>query len=279
MASISKFLHSINAKLALGGKIAHTIPEPPPAPSPNEPAPIVVHKIDFTAFDLPEYAPRYALVIDNLFTPADCARIVAEAESDGRSWQQAVINGATEDQQYLDTSYRNGSRILYDSHRLAGEILEKLRPHLGDIEQTKVNPAQHSPRPTGNMGKLTCLNERLRFLKYGPGGFFKPHCDAKYFRPDGSEASYYTLQLYLSGSKDDLEGGATRFWSSKFWNGENEKRWVDVEPRTGRVLVFEQVGLRHSGEEVKKGTKITMRTDFMYAGIVEEEQDDTVTKE
>jgi hypothetical protein len=278
MSSISKVLRS--AKRALGGPIAHTIPEPPPAPSPNEPAPIVVHKINFTAFDLPEYAPRYALVIDNLFTPADCARIVAEAESDGRSWQQALINGGpTEAQQYLDTEYRNSARIIYDSHRLAGEILEKLRPYLGDIEQTKVNPTQHSPRPTGNMGKLTCLNERLRFLKYGPGEFFKPHCDGKYFRPDRSEVSYYTLQLYLSGSKDDLEGGATRFWSPKFRNGENEKRWVDVEARTGRVLVFEQVGLWHSGEEVKKGTKITMRTDFMYAGIVEEEQDDTVTKE
>jgi hypothetical protein len=32
----------------------------------------------------------------------------------------------------------------------------------------------------------------------------------------------------------------------------------------GRVLVFEQADLLHSGEPVEKGVKISIRTDFMY---------------
>jgi len=40
--------------------------------------------------------------------------------------------------------------------------------------------------------------------------------------------------------------------------------YIDVEPLPGRVLVFEQEGIPHSGEEVTKGVKYSVRTDFMY---------------
>ena len=35
----------------------------------------------------------------------------------------------------------------------------------------------------------------LRFLKYSDGQYFKPHMDGQYRRPDGSEASYITVQV------------------------------------------------------------------------------------
>lgn len=40
--------------------------------------------------------------------------------------------------------------------------------------------------------------------------------------------------------------------------------YLDVEPLPGRVLIFEQDGIPHSGEEVTKGVKYSVRTDFMY---------------
>ncbi|KAG8711739.1 hypothetical protein FRC08_015523 [Ceratobasidium sp. 394] len=46
--------------------------------------------------------------------------------------------------------------------------------------------------------------------------------------------------------------------------GDVLRQFVDVEPRTGRALVFEQHGLFHSGEEVTKGMKLTIRSDLMY---------------
>lgn len=39
---------------------------------------------------------------------------------------------------------------------------------------------------------------------------------------------------------------------------------VDIPPRTGRCLVFEQRGILHSGETVTKGIKVSVRTEFMY---------------
>lgn len=81
------------------------------------------------------------------------------------------------------------------------------------------------------------------------------------------------MQLYLNGSADKLKGGATRFWKNGNVNGpekrkarpgETLRKYVDVEPRIGRALIFEQRGLVHSGEDVEKGIKLTVRTDLMY---------------
>ena len=39
---------------------------------------------------------------------------------------------------------------------------------------------------------------------------------------------------------------------------------MDVTPKVGRVLLFQQRMLWHSGEEVTKGLKYTLRTDLLY---------------
>jgi hypothetical protein len=39
---------------------------------------------------------------------------------------------------------------------------------------------------------------------------------------------------------------------------------LKVDPKVGRVLIFQHAYLLHSGEKVTSGTKITMRTDIMY---------------
>jgi hypothetical protein len=73
--------------------------------------------------------------------------------------------------------------------------------------------------------------------------------------------SFVTIHLYLNEG-DGLEGGATRFWTP------NKKQFLDVEPKMGRVLVFQQRMLVHSGEEVTGGLKLTMRTDCMFEKVV-----------
>ena len=60
------------------------------------------------------------------------------------------------------------------------------------------------------------------------------------------------------GEAAELVGGATSFLSA-----EEDKR-IDVDPRTGRVLIFQHAGLYHCGDEVKAGVKYTMRTDILY---------------
>jgi hypothetical protein len=51
-----------------------------------------------------------------------------------------------------------------------------------------------------------------------------------------------------------------------------QKRF-DVKPKYGRVLMFQHRFLLHSGDDVVRGTKYTMRTDIMFAKEAAEEAD------
>lgn len=99
-----------------------------------------------------------------------------------------------------------------------------------------------------------CFNfKRLRFLRYNPGEYFKPHFDGSYVRTNG-DMSYITVQIYLnevsqlqleSLSDQSLEclivnlpisltkgfkGGSTTFLN-KF---DSEDGGVEVVPKTGK---------------------------------------------
>jgi len=78
--------------------------------------------------------------------------------------------------------------------------------------------------------------------------------------------THYTLHLYLNDSfakmegasgepsPTDLVGGATSFLS------QDHERRVNVNPKSGRVLIFQHEGLYHCGDDVIQGVKYTMRT-------------------
>jgi len=110
------------------------------------------------------------------------------------------------------------------------------------------------------------------------------HCDGSFGTEDGSQESHYTVHLYLNDSAqvlglntpenrqkamtDELEngkagdllfGGATTFHSNI-----DENKRIDVDPKAGRVLIFQQRRLLHSGDDVVAGLKYTMRSDLMY---------------
>ena len=87
------------------------------------------------------------------------------------------------------------------------------------------------------------------------------HYDGMYITPDGSERCFYTLHVYLNESKPEnkLIGGATTFHSRSM-----ELREHSVYPKAGRILIFQQRDMLHSGQEVLEGVKLTLRTDLMY---------------
>ncbi|CUA73300.1 hypothetical protein RSOLAG22IIIB_05248 [Rhizoctonia solani] len=243
------------------------VPEPPGRDpnDPDAPPPIVAHRLDFVQLGLPEYKHKFAMVIDNVLTPDDCARYLAKVQSQ-KAWEPAGV-GASVTAKTVDASYRHSSRILFDDEALADEMFQKLRPYLDEIAYLGLTqPSVHPPV------RLVGLNPRLRFLKYEPGQFFHTHCDGTYSNPEQTQTSYFTLQLYLAEAPN-LQGGATRFWKMGDVRSEGRKTrprmpplrtWADVEPRTGRALIFEQRGLAHSGERVVEGVKLTVRTDFMF---------------
>ena len=92
------------------------------------------------------------------------------------------------------------------------------------------------------------------------------HMDGSFATEGNEEISWFTIHLYLNESNQEsqLEGGATTFHPMNMVSGE-----FNVEPKIGRVLLFQHKGLLHSGADVLGGVKYTMRTDIMYKRVAE----------
>lgn len=181
---------------------------------------------------------RLAFVLYNVFTEEECEKYIKDSEK--RGYELALVNVGG-GRQVKATDVRNSSRNIWDSKEEAERILGRIRKFL---------PEKWKGR------KLVELNERLRFLRYDPGEYFKPHLDGSYIR-DSGERSYVTVQIYLN---EGFEGGSTTFLDS--YSGEKDSG-VEVVPKTGSVLVF-QHDILHEGSELIKGRKYAIRTDVMY---------------
>ncbi|KAI2624074.1 oxidoreductase domain-containing protein [Xylaria nigripes] len=231
--------------------------------------PITHSPIDFESSVLPEYTGCYAVVLDHVLSPSECAQLLELAEAsvmdedkqDGSSWGDALVNiGSGYEIEVPD--YRKSGRIIWDQQ----EIVDRLWDRMSAVPEIREKLSAVSGFEDTQY-EFYRVNKRLRFLKYTPGQFFRAHCDGAYEEstPDGHMLmTFMTVHLYLNDSKQvvgsgaDLVGGATSFLSR------DESRKLDVDPKAGRVLIFQHKKLRHSGADVKSGTKYTVRTDIMY---------------
>lgn len=256
----------------------------------SDPSSVKVERIDFANSKLSEYGKLYAVILDNVLTEEECDQITHYAEmSKGAhtgnedepadsGWTPAMVN-AGRNKEMLVTDYRDSDRIIWDEQeitkRLWHRVLqgEGMKEYFSALYGEEYIPAIGTFRDGEKWVPTDYgLNERMRFLRYGPGQFFKEHCDGTYETPDGLQRSFYTFHLYLNDSgqafgikkdskqdsKDMLHGGATTFHSSDM------KHRIDVDPKIGRILIFQHRRLLHSGDLVTQGVKYTMRTDLMF---------------
>ncbi|KAF4617213.1 hypothetical protein D9613_006236 [Agrocybe pediades] len=241
---------------------------------------------------LERYADFYATILDDVFTPEECRSLLALVTASA-PWTPAALSAQDPTGQTVHKEFRNSERIIYIDEEAAKRVYERLKPLVqGEIGRIEVGGrwdgvTGKKGRKQGPSWELACVNPRLSFLRYGPGHYFKQHCDGlnELPREEGTVLkSFVTLHLYLNSCEDELLaddhhghspesklspddpdepliGGATRFWTA------DKKHYLDVMPRAGRVLVFQQRMLIHSGEEVLQGVKYTMRSDFMFEQV------------
>ncbi|KAI1495417.1 oxidoreductase domain-containing protein [Biscogniauxia marginata] len=239
--------------------------------------PITFTQIDFENSVLPEYTGAFAVVLDHVLSPSECAKLIAMAEDsvteedklDGSPWRPALVHvgGGYE---VLSPNYRASDRIIWDNQEIVDRLWARLQtvPHIKEkLISLSTADLLGGSRNDPSTLDFYRVNKRMRFLKYGEDQFFRPHCDSSYgeaVEDGGFVQTWFTLHLYLNdsqqavGEEADLVGGATSFLSV------DESRKMDVDPKAGRVLIFQHMRLRHSGDDVMIGTKYTVRTDIMY---------------
>ena len=180
--------------------------------------------------------------LHNVLSPNECQSIIQRAESIG--FEQALLNVGG-GRQILATESRNSDRCIVDDKAFAQEVFRRVWKY---IPQTVRDS-------DGTTLKATCLNERMRILRYKKGHYFRKHSDGQYDREDGSETSRMTVMIYLNG---DYTGGHTLVFSD---SGDEEKSII-AEP--GLVFIFRHE-LAHESPKLESGVKYAIRTDLMYA--------------
>ena len=165
--------------------------------------------------------------IDSFLSKEECESYIEMTEHKGYE-EALIISGG---KAISAPEIRNNKRVIIDSEEIA-EIWWKRAVGVlpGSID--------------GN--KITGFNERFRFYRYTPNQQFLIHKDYPYER--NGQKSKLSFIVYLN---EDFEGGNTDF------------RAFEVEPVTGRALVFRHE-LLHEGKVVVSGTKYAVRTDVMY---------------
>ncbi|KAI1505771.1 oxidoreductase domain-containing protein [Biscogniauxia marginata] len=237
----------------------------------HAPASVTTGIIESNETNVEEYAGYFAMVIEDILTPRECTQLLSLVQPpDNGPWPPAVVT-AYDGSQKVDFSSRNCGRIIYTSQYLANRLLDRILPHLS----SNITILDNAPDITGQIPvlhkekwKISRLAENLGFLRYGPGNYFRPHADGHFVNEKAREKSYLTMHLYLNGGGMDedgkVEGGATRF-AVDFQDPLAAK--LDVDPKAGSVVIFQQRDLYHEGVEVTKGVKYTIRTDVIYSKV------------
>lgn len=131
--------------------------------------------IDFEKEGLSVYKGKWAVVLDGVMTEKECEMLTAAAEAttDGK-WERAMVNiGGGRQAMYEDT--RKCGRIIWDNRDLVAKLWARIEAAVPDIHQlqnwgsvTGVGPVKRN-----EVWKVSRLNERMRFLKYVGGEYFK----------------------------------------------------------------------------------------------------------
>jgi hypothetical protein len=140
-----------------------------PAPNPT------AARIDFANTTLPEYVGLYAVILDGILTGDECRALVsaAEAQTDG-TWERAMVNiGSGKQALYEDT--RKSGRIIWDDQDVVQKIWSRCEGLLPELHELH-NWYNVTGQRLGVKWVLTRLNERMRFLKYTSGEYFKREC-------------------------------------------------------------------------------------------------------
>ena len=177
----------------------------PPIPSgfleevPSEP--LVGNPISFADSDVPEFAGKFAFVIDNVLSHQECAQLIKLAESSvpdggdgGSPWAPALLRLTPGLQVASKPGYRESGRIVWHNQEITDRIWRRCATVEGLQKQLDIVPQQYGKVREGEW-QFRRVNDRMSFLRYAQGQFFK----GQQFNPLSiSQESLVILMSYSS---------------------------------------------------------------------------------
>jgi hypothetical protein len=106
-----------------------------------------------------DYKGYYFKVLDNVYTPAECAALISLAESNGE-WENAAIASPTGD--VIEPDFRNSGRILRFDHKTADEIYQRLLPFIQEL--VEIRPGGKWENIVGTPGRVNTIWKMIGFV-------------------------------------------------------------------------------------------------------------------
>ena len=137
--------------------------------------------IDFVAAGLDEYDGLYAVVLDGVLTPEECRTLVQIAEysamhrpASSMPWERAMVNVGG-GMQIMAEDTRKCGRIIMDDQDIVDRLWKRVRDLVPELLELANCPdvTGEGPAKRRETWRFTRLNERMRFLKYTEGEYFK----------------------------------------------------------------------------------------------------------
>jgi hypothetical protein len=230
-----------------------------------------------------EHVPGRIVSVENVLSPAECKRLIAEAEAKG--FKASAPSGGGHGQTPR-TGARTSQFCVIEDEKLAQVLWERVRHAVPtDLRRIKPVPYMNSQSQGDEWGSPVGVSPHMRFYKYNPGQFVLKHDDYRMsrFRYDPKTNQYYyqmtfiTLLVYLN---DKFQEGKTTFWTKYATVGttghcrfirevEFTEADLKIQPKTGKALINDHM-VQHEGEAPTKGTKYIVRTDILHERPVDE---------
>lgn len=139
-------------------------------------SPITSRTIDFASSSLPQYDGHLALVLDNVLSPLECRELIELAEASvprkegTNAWRPALVSLGP-GWEAPAPGYRESDRIIWDQQTVVDRLWRRCAQAdgLGELLST----AEREPWRKSGRWEFRRFNDRMRFLKYSPGQYFK----------------------------------------------------------------------------------------------------------
>lgn len=143
------------------------------------PQPLVEKPVPFAAAGLPEHQGKLALTIPNVLTPEECTQLLRLAESSvpnvssGDSpWKPALLRMTPGVEIQSKPGYRESGRIVWCNQTITDRIWERCATVKGLREKLAAVQQQYGKSREGEW-HFERMNERMSFLRYEKGQYFK----------------------------------------------------------------------------------------------------------
>lgn len=166
------------------------------------------------------------------------------------------------DDDYQASIKRISRRFKHDLPQLAEQIFDRLQGVIPKAVTFEKEDSELGPFLTGTWD-FHSVNERISFLKYGPGGVFSKHRDGIFIKNEDLR-SLMTVLVYLN---DSYEGGRTKCYNDE------ETCECQIEPIVGDAFLMVQRVL-HEGGTVISGFKYAARFDLMFYKRTEKSEEE-----